>query len=311
MSAHPCVFAAEPGSRLEVLLRERKPALLEALRRSGALLFRGFPVHSAQEFAECAASLSTPLLEYRERSSPRSALGDRVYTSTDYPSDQSIGFHNENSYQASWPRHLFLHCRVAPRSGGETPLADVRVVLEKLGSSVRRKFAERGVLYIRNFSSELGLDWRASFQTSDRSQVEAHCRDNDIAFEWRGDGLRTRAVRRAIHAHPETGESVWFNHAAFFHASSLPDEAREVLRDRFAEDDLPNNTFYGDGSPIEDAVIAEIQACYAAAARAETWQVGDFLVVDNMLVAHARRPFQGPRALAFAMAGSHSGRASP
>jgi alpha-ketoglutarate-dependent taurine dioxygenase len=31
------------------------------------------------------------------------------------------------------------------------------------------------------------------------------------------------------------------------------------------------------------------------------WQEGDLIAVDNMLVAHARRPFSGPRKLLVAM----------
>ena len=33
----------------------------------------------------------------------------------------------------------------------------------------------------------LGLPWQDVFQTADKAEVEAYCRDNRIQFEWKGD----------------------------------------------------------------------------------------------------------------------------
>ena len=48
---------------------------------------------------------------------------------------------------------------------------------------------------------------------------------------------------------------MWFNHLTFFHVTTLPADLREGLREMFAEEDLPTNTYYGDGEPIPDDVI--------------------------------------------------------
>jgi hypothetical protein len=83
----------------------------ENLRRFGGILFRNFPVGGVAEFEKFARTVSEgDLLEYRERSSPRSLVSDNVYTSTDYPADQSIFLHNENSYQQTWPLKTFFFC---------------------------------------------------------------------------------------------------------------------------------------------------------------------------------------------------------
>ncbi|MNT35177.1 Taurine catabolism dioxygenase TauD, TfdA family [compost metagenome] len=46
-----------------------------------------------------------------------------------------------------------------------------------------------------------------------------------------------------------------------------------------------------------------------AALEAETvsfaWQDGDVMMLDNMLIAHARNPFKGPRKVVVAMAEPH------
>ena len=52
-----------------------------------------------------------------------------MYTSTEYPADQSISLHNELSYAHRWPEKLFFFCQTEPQRGGETPLADSRRIV--------------------------------------------------------------------------------------------------------------------------------------------------------------------------------------
>jgi alpha-ketoglutarate-dependent taurine dioxygenase len=114
--------------------------------------------------------------------------------------------------------------------------------------------------------------------------------------------LTTRQIRPAVARHPRTGEMVWFNHATFFHVSTLASSIRDALLSQFSEEDLPNNTYYGDGGPIEPGVLDELRAAYAEATRTFTWQTGDLLLLDNMLMAHAREPFTGPRSILVGLA---------
>jgi alpha-ketoglutarate-dependent taurine dioxygenase len=157
-------------------------------------------------------------------------------------------------------------------------------------------------MLVRNYVDGLSLTWQSVFQTEDKIAVEDYCRDAGIETEWCGDRLRTRQVRQAVSQHPMTGEMVWFNHAAFFHVSTLEPSTREVLLAGLKEEDLPNNTYYGDGSPIEPAVLEEIRGAYRKEAVSFVWQEGDILMLDNMLVAHGRNPYVGPRKILVAMA---------
>jgi hypothetical protein len=168
---------------------------------------------------------------------------------------------------------------------------------------VRDRFLELGYQYVRNFSPHLGMSWQEAFQTQDRAVVEAYCRENNIDFEWRtGDRLRTRQNRRVAGRHPLTGDATWFNHATFFHVSTLPREVSAALRSQFGEDDLPNNTYYGDGTPIEQEVLEALRAAYHAELVRFPWVPGDVLAIDNMLVAHGRAPFTGQRLVLAGMA---------
>lgn len=268
----------------------------------GALLFRDFEAHSVGRFEEFARAVCGELLEYRERSSPRHAVQGQVYTSTDYPAEHAIFLHNENSYQYRWPMKLFFYCATAAESGGETPVADCRKILARIGPEVAERFRRHGWMYVRNFGDGFGLTWQTVFGTDDRARVEEHCRAVGIEVEWKeGDRLRTRAVRPAIAAHPRTKEPVWFNHATFFHVTTLEEGVRRALLADFAEEDLPTNTFYGDGSPIEPAVLEHLREAYRRETVAPAWQPGDIMLLDNMLAAHGRAPYSGPRKILVSM----------
>ncbi len=270
--------------------------LESALLQHGGILFRGFPVSGAADLHALIAAVASPPQAYREQSSPRTELSDHIYTSTEYPADQTIAFHCENSYQHVWPLRIFFHCVRAADTGGETPLADVRRVYQRLPAAIREPFAARQVMYVRNFADGLGLPWQRVFQSADPATVDAFCREHDLRAEWRGaDKLRTRAVRPAVRRHPQTGEWVWFNHAAFFHVSTLPPEVGRTLRLLYPDEELPATTFYGDGGPIPDAVIADITQAYEAESVRIPRRRGDVLMLDNMLVAHGRRPNTGDR----------------
>lgn len=281
---------------------------LEAqLLEHGALLLRGFSGTGVTEFAALLAGLYGPPLAYHERSSPRSQVQGNIYTSTDYPPDQHIFLHNENSYQEHWPLRLGFSCQVAPLSGGETPLADTRRVFARLPEALRQRFAERGWQYVRNLGGAFGLAWQTVFQTTDRAVVEEHCRANGVTVEWlAGDRLRTRAVRPALAQHPQTGAWVWFNHATFFHVTTLEPAVRAALLELLPEAELPSNTYYGDGSPIEADTLDTLRAAYAAERVKFSWQPGDALLLDNLLVAHGRAPYSGPRQIVVGMAQPYS-----
>lgn len=273
------------------------------IHESGGILFRNFNITNAVDFEDLAKAASgSELLEYRERSSPRSQVGGNVYTSTDYPADQSIFLHNENSYQHTWPLRIFFYCLQPATQGGETPIADTRRILARIPTEIRRRFVEKQWLYVRNFNERFGLPWQTVFQTTDRTVVEEYCRRNTILAEWReGDCLTTRAIRPVITRHPQTGEDVWFNHATFFHVTTLEPTVRDVFLTTFKEEDLPTNTYYGDGSPIEADVVDALRDIYRAEAVSFSWQEGDILMLDNMLVAHGRSSYSGPRKILVAM----------
>jgi len=290
------------GVDLAAWLRQNRSAIAERLLQNGGLLFRGFEIGSAERFQQCIESFSSELLDYTYRSTPRTRVSDKIFTSTEYPADQEIPQHNEMAYARSWPLRLWLHCRIPARQGGQTPLADSRRVTARISPATRRRFSERGVTYVRNYGPGLDLPWPEVFQTEDRNQVEEQCREAGLQFEWHaGDRLTTRQVCQGMTRHPQTGEEVWFNQAHLFHVSSLDPGVRDLLLSRFSESGLPRNALYGDGSPIEPEVLDEIRTAFSEETVAFDWEREDVLLLDNVLASHGRTKYQGPRSILVGM----------
>ncbi len=296
------------GLRLLDWGRENRAFIEDALRRHGGVLLRGFAV----ELAELEPFLRSvvggeELLEYTYRSTPRKQVSGNLLTSTEYPADQSIPMHNEESYTRRWPLFIGFLCVQAAPQGGETPIADSRRVLAAIPPEVREEFARRRVMYVRNYGEHLDLPWQDVFQTADRGAVEAFCRDAGIESEWRGEnGLRTRQVCQAVARHPELGDEVWFNQAHLFHVSSLQAEVRDYLLAEYGEEGLPRHACYGDGGRIDVAALDAVRAAFKQAEVVFPWQERDVVLLDNMLCAHGRRPYAGPRRIVVGMARPYS-----
>jgi alpha-ketoglutarate-dependent taurine dioxygenase len=273
------------------------------LLAAGAVLLRDFETPSLDAFRQFMAAVSDTAMEYRYRSTPRHTVSPGIYTSTEYPRSQTIPLHNEMAYAREWPGRIAFYCWTPATRGGATPICDSRAVLAGIPAAIRRRFVDRGVMYVRHHRPGIDLSWQDVFQTEDRAEVEAYCRAHDIGFVWRDDKrLETRQVCQAVATHPQTGEQVWFNQAHLFHVSALAPGVREALLTEHGDDGLPRHACYGDGSPIDLDDLTEIRAAYSRAAISFPWEPGDVLLLDNLLAAHGRDPFDGPREVVVAMA---------
>jgi alpha-ketoglutarate-dependent taurine dioxygenase len=308
----PTVVSPRAGAGLS--LAEAAPLLRaiagDTLERAGGVLFTGFRVESMEAFQRFAASFGDPLIGYEFASTPRSQVEGAVYTSTEYPPHRSIPLHNEQSYTREWPLRIWFHCALAARSGGATPIADSRAIYRALDPALVARFAKRELRYVRNFGQGLDLPWEQAFGSGDPRTVERICAARGIACEWResDDGellLRTEERCQAVARHPHTGEMVWFNQANLFHLSALDEDMQEALVDAVGLDHVPRNVYYGDGEPLEADALAEIRGVLEQQRVVFPWLTGDVLMLDNMLAAHARDPFEGPRKVVVAMAASY------
>lgn len=297
------------GDGLAAWVEQNREQLESALRRHGAILFRGFGVDSPAGFRRFARSYAGELGSYVDGNSPRRKLASGVYTSTEYPAQYFISLHNELSYSHRWPAVLLFCCITAAAEGGETVIADSRALLSALSPEVVEEFRRKGVTYVRNLhgGNGFGPSWQETFETEDPAEAEAYCREGEGEWGWLEDGtLRISHRRAATAVHPQTGEEVWFNQADQFHPSTHPPEVYESLISLYAgrEESLPQNVRFGDGTPIDPAVLDHIRSATLSQSVYFPWREGDVLMVDNMLVAHGRAPFSGDRKILVSMAGS-------
>jgi len=270
--------------------------------KHGAILFRGFGLENAKDFEAVAGAIAGELFADYGDLPPESA-SEKVYGSTPYPADKMILFHNESSHLPTWPLRQFFFCVIPSETGGTTPLLDSRTVYDALHPVIREQFETKGLMYVRNFAQGIDVPWQEFFHTTEKAEVERVCDESGMTCEWTASGgLRIRQLSPAVVDHPRTGERLFFNQVQLHHVYCLDPETQGSLRQLFAEEDMPRNVYYGDGSPIPDETMAYIGDLYEELCVDFPWEAGDLVAVDNMFVQHARRPFTGQRKLLVAMA---------
>ena len=292
----PLVLFPSETSDLTSFLGRHVDEVHSLLREYGALLFRDFEVCDPETFGKVVDAISSERCSYLYRSTPRTEIASGIYTATEYPPELEIPLHNENAYQRSWPMRLSFCCLTAAGEGGETPLADMRRVTNALDASLLERFRRQGVRYVRHYRPFADLPWQVVFQTNDAAEVGRFCESRDIDYEWLSDGtLRTSQTCQGTAVHPVTGAELFFNQAHLFHVSSLGAEMAQDLVDVFGYDKLPRNATFGDGVEFETAELESVREAFRRASVRFQWQRGDVLLLENMLVAHGRRPYVGPR----------------
>jgi alpha-ketoglutarate-dependent taurine dioxygenase len=301
----PLIKPAGGDPNLAGWMMENKDKFEKDLVLHGALLFRGFDIHTATDFNQFMLCFDTQPLPYMFRSSPRKELDSRmrnIYLSTSYPSNRSINMHCESSYSRVWGRKIIFCCLRRAAVGGETPIADCRKVLKSIKPELIQKFRDRGVKYRRNLLPDLGMHWQEVFQTKDLEVAKAICRRYNIEYKIGDDeSFVIEWVKPAIYLHPDSGEETWFNHVLFFNRYSRYEELKLSPGDSVPNEYLTSETFFGDGTEISYEEYLDIKEAYQKNLIVFRYQNGDVLFLDNMLTAHGRNPYKGDRTVATAI----------
>ena len=137
--AKTAVFARQKAymKDMPAFLAAERAHYTEMLPWVGAILFRGFGVRTAELMSRNLAALRVRPVNYLGGDSPRTALGEAIYTSTDAPPPIKIPLHNELSYATHYPRYLFMACKDPAEEGGQTIIADGRRVFAGVDPEVR------------------------------------------------------------------------------------------------------------------------------------------------------------------------------
>ncbi|KAI4355581.1 hypothetical protein L6164_004339 [Bauhinia variegata] len=281
-------------SHLTQSIKNERPFLESVLLKSGAILFRGFPVKTASDFNDVVEAFGYEELPYVGGAAPRTNVVGRVFTANESPPDQKIPFHHEMAQVPEFPSKLFFFCEVEPGSGGETPIVLSHNVYDRMKEKYP-DFVERlekhGLLYIRvlgeddNPSSPIGRGWKSTFLTKDKSVAEERAAKLGMQLEWLEDGVKTiMGPIPAIKYDEKRQRKIWFNSMVAAY-TGWEDE----------RNDPKKAVTFGDGQPLPADVLYDCLKILEEECVAIPWQKGDVLLIDNWAVLHSRRSFNPPR----------------
>lgn len=297
----PLTVKSHQNITLEQVVKENREEIDSKLRKYGAIVFKGFGVNAMSQF-EQISELLCDILYTQYGDLPPTSDSKKVYGATPYPQEKTIHFHNEASHTPTFPsKQLFLCVKPAPEGGGLC-IVDGREVLRKLPKELVEEFAEKGLMYTRNFIPYFDVKWQDFFGTTDKNELESICRKDSLEFEWKKDDVFSTCRKApAIIKHPITNELTWFNQIQLHHPGMMDDEVYKVFRKSYEEINFPRYVCFGDGSAIPPETLSIISNVLKQESATVQAKEGDIIYLDNLLVAHCRLPYRGDREVRVAL----------
>jgi alpha-ketoglutarate-dependent taurine dioxygenase len=209
----PLVIEARRGERLDALrhhLSRHSEVVTGLIYHYGAILLRGFPITSTQDFEETLFSIRT-LRAMRgyfmaEPGRTRMSGSERIFhTNAFFKSGGTHylgGFHGENYYSSDVPAFITFCCLKDPWMGGETGIVHMARAYEELGDPLKAKLqgepsCARG-WPISAVAKEYGLDEAAA---------ERFCREVGFTIATMNGEEQVLLYKPNVFVHPVTGRT--------------------------------------------------------------------------------------------------------
>lgn len=295
----PSLLMAQGEAKVEEAaswMGAQRERLLKEATKHGGLLFRGFPTRTVEDFDQVLEQLGLANFPYRESLSNAVRVNrtERVFSANEAPPEVQIYFHHEMAQTPLYPRFICFFCEVAAESGGATPLCRSDVLLERLRQECP-EFVERcerkGLTYSNVMPGEddalsgMGRSWKSTLGVETQEAAQARLDALGYKAEWLDDGsLRATTAPLPAIKSIEAGRQSFFNQliAAYCGWSDDRNDPSKAIR-------------HGDGSPLDDAAVKVAIELSEELTFDLQWQVGDFALLDNTVVMHARQTFTGRR----------------
>lgn len=277
-------------------LKENKTELESQLENSGVLLFRGFPIDSAESFDAFSAAFGYQDFTYQESLSNAVRINytERVFTANEAPKEVEIFLHHEMAQTPISPDKLFFFCKAAADAGGATPVCrsdELYAALEKTDPELAHEFLEKGLKYtthmpaLDDINSGQGRSWQSTLSVNSQAEAEEKLKELGYTWEWQDDDS-IKAITPVLPAVRilENGTKVFYNQliAAYMGWEGVREDPSRAIT-------------FGDGSNIPLKGLENIVELSKDFTYDVKWQDGDVALVDNKLAMHGRRPYGGER----------------
>lgn len=288
-------------------VRQRAAQLTQEAGESGAVLFRGLPIHSPEDFDQFVQAFRFENFEYRKSLSNavRTNFTERVFSANEAPSEVTIFLHHEMAQTPVFPSKLFFFCQKAAESGGATPLCRSDWLFEEIQRHLPEFASDcetRGLKYTTVMPGEddaesgMGRSWQSTFRADGKASAEQQMADLNYSWEWLSDGClkATTPVLPAVHQLTD-GRKVFFNQliAAFKGwKDSRNDPAKAIT--------------FGDGTALDRDTVLKVADLAETLTFDMNWQSGDVALIDNYVAMHGRRTFTGTRKVLASLANAEA-----
>ncbi|MHC4879768.1 MAG: TauD/TfdA family dioxygenase [Planctomycetota bacterium] len=296
----PTILNRESGAEsladIRAWVQENRESLDRQASQSGAVLFRGLPLATANDFDSFIQAFEYPNFRYEDSLSNAVRVNrtERVFTANEAPSNITICLHHEMAQTPIYPSRLFFFCEKPADVGGATPLCPSDILFERLCSGLpqfARDCEQKGLLYTNVMpatddpTSGMGRSWQSTFRAESREAAERRLTELGYTWEWLDDGCLKATTPRldAVRELPD-GRKTFFNQLiAAFHGwkDSRNDPSKAIT---FGDGTLLNPEDVDRTAQIADELTFDVP-----------WQAGDVALVDNYVAMHGRRSFEGTR----------------
>lgn len=174
-------------------------------QHGGALLIRGLPIDTAEDYSLIAHAFGFAAHEEVGRPPVRTILAKNVKTANEGPPDLPIWPHNEYGWSTHNPAWLTFAALKVPESGGATPIISSIGLWSRLSNEAPefvRQLLAKGVRYVYRYGREqvtstTGASIFAAYgqhvlegdsEHTVRQKVEAEVKRHSDIFEWHEDG---------------------------------------------------------------------------------------------------------------------------
>ena len=275
-------------------LKENKIFIELKLEEHGAIIFKDFPVKTAEDFDQFVSTFNYDTFTYEESLSNAVRINktNKVFTANEAPREVEIFLHHEMAQTPTYPKNIFFFCKSASETGGETPLCRSDQLYEELlkeDKTLIESFEKFGVIYnsIMSSGDELlsgqGRSWQKTLGVSTKNDAEAKLLELGYSWDWiEGDNLSVTTKPLKATKELENGKKSFFNQVIAASLGWKKSSKNQIAPVRFGND-----------QEIDQSAIEHISELAQSLTLLRSWQDNDILLIDNYRVMHGRKPFSG------------------